>query len=162
MVLLHVLFFTHDQKFQNDLPQRVFGVARTSAPQLRCIFSWGTHFRSIHECLSILCITLNVLKSSWARQMTDHFRKFHYFSLNFYRISLIFIDFCWFSLIFLDFHWLYSNFSKVLSTFWWCWATQIGPRSSQTVLKDLKMESSCKNTSKLWCGSPLDSKYSQR
>ena len=30
------------------------------------------------------------------------------------------------------------------------------------VLKHLKMESLCKNTSKLWCRSPLDVKYSQR
>ena len=103
------VFFTHDQNFQNGLPQRVFGVARTSAPQLRCIFSWGTHFRSIYECLSILCITLNVLKSSRARQMTDHFRKFHYFSLNF-------INFHWFLLIFVGFHWFYSNYSEILVT----------------------------------------------
>ena len=82
--------------------------------------------------------------------------------IAFYRISLIFINFCWFSLIFLDFHWLYSNFSEILSTFWWYWAIQISPRSSQTVLKHLKMESSCKNTSKLWCGSPRNSEYSQR
>ena len=38
--LLLLTFFLHTAiKFQNDLSLRVFGVARTSAPQLRCIFA---------------------------------------------------------------------------------------------------------------------------
>ena len=101
-----MFFFTHGYKISNDLSQRVFGVARTSAPQLWCIFSWVTHFRSIYECLSILCIDLNVLKSSQAHQITEYFRKFQYFSLNFIEFRwfpLIFVDFLWFLWIFIDF-----------------------------------------------------------
>ena len=40
---------------------RLLRVGRTSTPQLRRIFSWGIHFRSIYECLSTLsidCMTL--------------------------------------------------------------------------------------------------------
>ena len=152
-----MFFFTHDRNFQNDPSLRVFWVQRTSAPQIRCIFSWGTHLRSIYERLSILCIALNVLEPSQAHQMTDCFRKFHYF-------SLILIEFHWFSLIFIDFHWfllISIDFLEHLSTSWWHWPIQISTRSLQTAREHLKMESSCKNTSKLWCGSPLDSKYSQ-
>ena len=82
--------------------------------------------------------------------------------LSFYWIVSNFLHFLWVLFIFVALHWLYSSFSEILWTCWWHWALQMSPRCSQAVLKHSKMECSCKNTSKLWCGSPLDSKYSQR
>ena len=155
MILFPMLFLTHDYNFQNDVSQRVLGVTRTSAPRLQCIFSYRIHFRSNYECLSILRIDLSELKSSQVHQMSEYFRKIRYFSLNF-------IEFHWFLMIFVGFHWFCCNCSEILVTVWWHWAIQVSPGSSQIVLKHSKLESSCKNTLKLWCGSPLNSKYSQR
>ena len=94
MTCLGVFFFTHGQNFQKGISLRVFGVERTSAPQLRCIFFMGNPFPSD---LQMCGHSIHRLEAMKAINTVLYNGKFP-------EISLICIDFHWISLISIDFH----------------------------------------------------------